>query len=223
MMSETKIDPKFIADGYDQICDAYIEKFRSSPSEKIRARVDRYIKSCNLKDMDIVLSLGCGSCDPIEKQLVEHGVGICGVDISSKMVELARKNIPGSAGHIVQGDFMGDWLNPGPCSTQGVIANCSILHVPRDRHVELYRRVFQWLTPGGQFLIGSIFGDYERLEEDWLGGRLVWSYHDPITTIRQLQSVGFYPVQMELEDDYGENGVWFLATKPPFRDNHTEQ
>ena len=68
-----------------------------------------------------------------------------------------------------------------------VTAFYSIMHVPRDRHLELFGKVLRWLKPGGLLLVSmSTIGGPDRTE-NWLGVEMFFSGFDARPTGASLR------------------------------------
>lgn len=95
-----------------------------------------------------VLDAGCGNGIPYTKYLVESGFNVLGVDITSKMVELASKNVPGATirqGSLLELDFEGYF--------QGVACSYVMLQLlPRD-FKRAAERLTRALQDGGLFYL----------------------------------------------------------------------
>src|SRR5712664_2426173 len=83
---------KMVEDGYDKIYQLYherrIDRFWSVAPD-LDAFVDR------LPAGSVILDVGCGS-GYIASKLEKQGFAVTGIDISTKMLELARNNAPRS-------------------------------------------------------------------------------------------------------------------------------
>jgi SAM-dependent methyltransferase len=93
------------------------------------------------------LDVGCGSSGRIIDLLIRHGFKAEGLDISAKMIELARLRHPGVTFHHadicrwempVRYDFISAWD--------------SIWHVPLAEHKSVLKKLLGSLTPGGVFI-----------------------------------------------------------------------
>ena len=92
----------------------------------------------------VVLELGCGTGIPTTRALAEH-FDVTGVDIAARHIELARQNVP--AARFIHADMAA--LDIAPASFDAVAAFYSIIHLPREEHAGLLRRIAGWLRPDG--------------------------------------------------------------------------
>jgi ubiquinone/menaquinone biosynthesis C-methylase UbiE len=99
-----------------------------------------------------------------------------------------------------------------------VTAFYSIMHVPRDRHLELFGKVLRWLKPGGLLLVSmSTIGGPDRTE-NWLGVEMFFSGFDAETNRRLAQEAGFELLVddvIRMTEPEGETAfLWVLGQRP---------
>lgn len=107
-----------------------------------------------------------------------------------------------------------------PGTFDAVLAFHSIVHVPREEHAVLLKRVRGWLRPGGLFpatlaVTGCEGEDANR--EGW-GAAMRWSHYDAETNRKMLREAGFdlryaEPRTSEGPGGAGETWLWVLARK----------
>jgi len=156
---------EIVRDGYDRCAEAYAAA---------RARDDSDQLACLLAllaDDSCVLDVGCGAGVPIAQTLARwHRV--TGVDISERMLRLARAAVPKA--RLILGDILSVELQHG--GFDAVVAMYVLFHVPREQHRDVFRRVWAWLRPGGYFLATlSEFAEEPYTEDDFFGVRMYWS------------------------------------------------
>ncbi len=153
-----------------------------------------------------VLDLGCGSGIPVSKFLVEKGYDVTGVDISPKMIELARKNV--SDARFVVGDMTEVRFKK---KFDGVIAVYSIFHVPREEQKKLFERIHSVLFSGGVFL-ASLATDEGEYEHDYFGVPVFWSHYSS-EKYKNMIGEKFEILYENFVDTGGEINYWILAKK----------
>ena len=81
-----------------------------------------------------VADVGCGS-GRITRILADHGLDVFGVDLSPEMVRLAQRLYPGLRFSV------GSMLTLGlhDASLGGVLAYYSVIHVPREHRLSVFR------------------------------------------------------------------------------------
>jgi SAM-dependent methyltransferase len=155
-----------------------------------------------------VLDLGSGTGEPAARILSER-FQVTGVDISDVQVRRARRLVPRA--RFVRAD-LGEVEFP-PSSFAAVLALYSLIHVPREQHRRVIRRVARWLAPGGWFL--AIVGQarYEGEEDGWLGSDapMLWSHYDGPTYRRWLKASGFRIVRESFVPEGDGGHRMFLA------------
>lgn len=106
------------------------------------------------------LDVGCGSGGRMIRRLLEAGYGVAGIDVSPKMIELARGNHPEVEFHL--GDFM-EWEDSRGFDL--VVAWDSLFHLPSGWQAAAIRKLSHHLADGGilLFSFGDAVGDHEDL------------------------------------------------------------
>ncbi|MGW1728475.1 class I SAM-dependent DNA methyltransferase [Streptomyces sp. NPDC002306] len=103
-----------------------------------------------------VADLGSGPGD-VTARLHGLGVPVFGVDLSPRMVALARKAHPALRFHV--GSMTS--LDLPDATLGGVLALYSIIHIPDDHLPALFAEFHRVLQPGGHVLLGFQSGDEE--------------------------------------------------------------
>ncbi len=161
-----------------------------------------------------VIDLGCGAGLPMTALLAESFT-VTGVDFSARQLELARQNVPGTT--FVEADMTD--VNFDQSSFEAVTAFFSVVHVHRDDHAALYGKIARWLKPGGVFLasLGKKAAE-EGWDDNWLGAKMFWSYHDPESALQQISDAGMLVERSWFETvedgiDGAETFFWVLASR----------
>jgi SAM-dependent methyltransferase len=160
-----------------------------------------------------VLDLGCGAGVPTTRALAER-FDVTGVDIASRHVELARRNVPSA--RFIHSDMAALVFPPG--SFDAVAAFYSIIHLPREEHAGLLRAIAGWLRSGG-LLVATMGARAEPgdIEPDWLGAPMYWSHHDAATNRALVERAGLriLSAREETADEDGQpvTFLWVIAQK----------
>ncbi len=160
-----------------------------------------------IPDRGRILDLGCGA-RLITAELTERA-SVIGVDLSSEQLALARRNAPSAV--LVRADMAEVAFAPN--SFDAAVAFWSLIHVRRDLHADILRRLRGWLRPGG--LLAGTFGSGDNpddLNEDFYGAPMDWSHFDADTNRTLLRDAGFYLVQADEIEDEDEMPLWVIAT-----------
>jgi len=101
-----------------------------------------------------ILELGCGTGN-LTRLLVERWPNskITAVDISSEMLQVIEKKIPSQ--NIILKESSFEALEANQHEYDLVISSLAIHHLKHPEKVDLLRRIYDWLSPGGFFVIGD--------------------------------------------------------------------
>lgn len=101
-----------------------------------------------LKPKSLVLDAGCG-CGVKSKYLAERGTEVVGIDFSEKLIEIAKREFP-------VGEFLVmDMREAGKLKQKfdGVFAQASLLHIPKNEIIDVLRDLSSVLKDGGYFYV----------------------------------------------------------------------
>jgi len=160
-----------------------------------------------------VLDLECGNGAKIAGLV--GGFDLVAVDISEEQLALARTRLPGAT--LLSGDF--STIEFADETFDAITAFYSIMHVPREEHSALFRRIAGWLRPGGLFLASLSHVGGDDWTGEWLGVEMFFSGFDAETNRRLVRAAGFELVLDELvwmREPQGDVAfLWLLARKRP--------
>lgn len=205
-----KDDPTILVrEGYDKIGEKY-DKYRSAFSAEVE--LDEFMHF--IKPGSHVLDVGCGT-GLVARSLVDGGLEVTGIDISKKMIDLAKHRVPEATFEI--GDMTA--LEFGDESFDGIVSTYAIFHVPRTEHFKLFLDFHRFLKKGG-FLLFSIGVRPEGTDGVWEWDEfqsvpMYWSYHGPEKSIELLKSADFKIISSRsIQTQIGpetETHFWILA------------
>jgi SAM-dependent methyltransferase len=153
------------AEAFDAIGDRYDEAFPHKDGQIVAGKW--LVES--LSPGARVLDLGCGTGLPTARQLVDGGLRVTGVDLSSGMLAQARANVPEA--ELLQAD-MADIVDGGalaPGSFAGVAAFFSLLMLPRDEIPTTLRSIHALLRPDGLLALSMVEADVDNVSIPFLG------------------------------------------------------
>jgi ubiquinone/menaquinone biosynthesis C-methylase UbiE len=152
---------------YDLVADEYVRRIFGELQHKPldRQLLDRFAAS--VRDMGPVCDLGCGP-GHVARYLHERGVQVCGVDLSSAMVEQARRLIPAVEFH--QGNMLA--LDAADESWAGIAAFYSLIHIPRGDLPQALAELRRVLRRGGKLLVAFHIGDETVHLDEWWGHKV---------------------------------------------------
>ena len=194
-----------VESGYDRMAESYLaSKLPLTPD--IEALLQRMLD--DLPPDAPLLDLGCGAGLPVTRWLAERHP-VTGVDLSARQLELARTHVPSGVfirADMTEVDFPGGTFG-------GVLALHAIIHVPREKHSSLLRRIHGWLRPGGHFLATWPLSAWEGEETNWSGwgAPMWWSHFGAETYADLLQQAGFSIEIAETLRTQDETWRWILA------------
>ena len=169
-----------VRSGYDQCAAAYHESRKSEAGREFFALLGV------LEDGAAVLDVGCGAGVPVTRTLAER-YSVTGVDISDSMIKLAKANVP--TGVFLRADVMSVEFTPS--TFDAVTAFYSIFHIPRQEHPALFRRIHDWLKPGGYLLCLLPRYDEETYIDEFFGSTMFWSSYAMGDYVQILNGIGF--------------------------------
>jgi SAM-dependent methyltransferase len=112
-----------------------------------------------------VADVGCGP-GLVTAHLRGLGLDAFGVDLSPRMVEIARRDHPGVRFEV---GTMTD-LDLADGSVGGVLAFYSVIHVPDEEVPTAFAQFRRVLRPGGVVMLGFHVGDRDHLKTEGYGG-----------------------------------------------------
>lgn len=155
---------EFAAKFYDRIIRLHHQEFNY---RKLQYRDWLDIMASRLGRGAVVLDLGCGNGRAV-KYLVDKGFQGIGVDVSDKMLELAKKHVP--RGKYYRKDFTK--LEFKPNSFDAVVSFFALNHIPKEQFKEVMVSCKRFLKKGGLLLLGMVKGGSDGLFEGFYGKKM---------------------------------------------------
>jgi len=147
---------------YDRVAENYARQFRDEMDEKPfdRKMLDWLAeKVCGL---GVICDMGCGP-GQVARYLHSRGVEVCGVDLSTAMVQQAQALNPDIP--FQRGDMMA-LAEVADDSYGGIAAFYSIVHLPRPKVVRALQELKRVLRPRGVLLLTFHIGqEIKHLDE----------------------------------------------------------
>ncbi|MFD3837355.1 class I SAM-dependent DNA methyltransferase [Streptomyces sp. NPDC058642] len=163
-----RLDRTGQAEAFDAIGDRYDEAFPHKEGQV--AAAEWLIRS--LPAGARVLDLGCGTGIPTARQLADGGLDVVGVDLSDRMVTLARRQVPTGTFHRAD---IAD-LRPGGPRDLGrfdaVAAFFSLLMLERAEIPLAVRTIHHLLVPGGLFALSMVEADVDDFSIPFIGSTI---------------------------------------------------
>ena len=215
MQQEKIID---VQASYDRIADEYARRIYAELAGKPldRSLLDRFAGT--VRGTGITCDLGCGP-GQIARYLHERGIEVCGMDLSTRMVETARRLNPGI--EFDRGDMRA--LPVADNTWAAIAAFYSIVNLPRGDVQKAFAEMLRVLIPGGRLLMAFHLGqDTVHLEQDLWGSGvdLETSLFRASTIIGYMRSAGFEIDEVIERDpyspdvEYQSRRAYIFAHKP---------
>ncbi|MDF1541336.1 MAG: class I SAM-dependent methyltransferase [Candidatus Thorarchaeota archaeon] len=116
----------------------------------------------------------------------EKGINVTGVDISRRMIDLAKENVPEARFYhrnILTMDFP-------ESSFDGIISVYTLWHIPRENHPTIIQNFHRMLRNNGILVLNTGVFESDGMSE-FFGEPMVWSTNDPMKTLAAVQNLGF--------------------------------
>ncbi|GAB2731353.1 class I SAM-dependent methyltransferase [Streptomyces bullii] len=207
-----------LRESYDTVAADYLRLVRT-PAELdplSRAMLAAFAEAVRTDGLGPVADLGCGP-GLVTAHLADLGVAAIGVDVSPKMIELARQGFPHlrfTVGSMTALSIPDDELG-------GILAYYSTHHTPPELLPVVYAEFRRTLAPGGHLMLTGYVGDSECVRPTQAYGGHPVSYEShllPVDRIAGLLSRAGLVVTARLvqEPDPGTTRriATFLARKP---------
>lgn len=206
-----------VQSGYDLVADEYARRI----SDELRHKaldcrlLDRFAES--VRNAGIACDLGCGP-GHMARYLHGRGVQVCGMDLSTGMVERARRLNPGI--EFNQGDMR--TLPVRDNTWAGIAAFYAIVHLPLPDLDRSLREMMRVLAPGGRLLLSFHIGeDTAQIEDLWESGTALEFHFFRVSTVRgSIERAGFEIEEIIERDpyapevEYQSRRAYIFAQKP---------
>jgi cyclopropane fatty-acyl-phospholipid synthase-like methyltransferase len=155
-----------------------------------------------------ILDIGCGDGRPVDEYLVKQGFAVNGIDSSSQLVEVAKKNVPEGFYEVKD---LSD-LREGEYCVNGVVSFYAIFRTTREKYREILRTIASFMPNGGAILLTMGSGEWERSEEAIRAAESFWSHYGAEKNTELLESAGFKIYLSEIDGSANEKHQIILAT-----------
>ncbi|WP_433420877.1 class I SAM-dependent methyltransferase [Microtetraspora malaysiensis] len=144
---------------YDTVAEDYATYFPDTRAEALLdlAMIDAFSEAVMASDDPRVLDAGCGA-GRMSRYLAERGCLVQGVDLSSSMVAMARRDhrdLVFTVGSLTDLPYPDEQF-------AGVMLWYSIIHTPPAGHARIFAEATRVLRPAGHLLVGFQAGEGTR-------------------------------------------------------------
>jgi len=214
-------DPSYLTavrKSYDTVAADYAKQVKT-PAELdplSRAMLAAFAEVVRVTGCGVVADMGCGP-GRVTAHLTELGVSAFGIDLSPKMIELARQAYPDLSFSV--GSMTELAIKDGELG--GILAYYSTHHTPPELLPIVYAEFHRALAPGGHLMLAGYVGDNDHLRPTQAYGGHPVSYESyllPVNRIVELLGRAGLVVTARLVQEPGEEAKrtvgTFLAHKP---------
>lgn len=195
--------PEDIGRSYDAIAHRWQEPDLQSNGIPQFERAIRFTKA-----RGFALDVGCGSSGRFIVRLLQHGFCVEGIDVSARMIELARQSQPQVSFHRAD---ISTW--PLPRKYDFILAWDSVWHLPLEAQEPVLRKLCEGLTQGGvlAFTTGGVDEPGEQ-SDSCMGPPVSYSVLGIPKTLELLVRCGCVCRHLEY-DQHPELHVYIIAQK----------
>ncbi|MFI6646051.1 class I SAM-dependent DNA methyltransferase [Streptomyces sp. NPDC050529] len=175
---------------YDTVAEGYVERVSDAFAQDVwgRAMLSGFAEEVRDDGGLPVADLGCGP-GHVSAHLAELGLAVRGVDLSPRMVDIARRSHPELRFDV--GSMSSLELPDGELG--GAVAWWSIMHTPPPLLPALFAEFHRVLAPGGRLLLGFHAGEDQPYTGPERDGGVFYDIHllSPDRVGKLLEQAGF--------------------------------
>ncbi|KEF51190.1 uncharacterized protein A1O9_12804 [Exophiala aquamarina CBS 119918] len=214
-MADSEQLKSLVQQSYDKIAQEYNDWTSAIESPRVPKLHDLLALVPNSSE-GAVLELGCGAGIPGTQLLASKFRTVVANDISDAQIDFAKKNLQSDKVKFIAGDMTK--LTFAPSHFDAVVAFYSIIHLPREEQLGMFKQISSWLKPGGYLLCNLGTTDDPGKSVTWLGDtQMFWSGFDADKYHQILTERGLGLIKSEIIPD-DEDGkitpfLWVLAQR----------
>jgi ubiquinone/menaquinone biosynthesis C-methylase UbiE len=177
-----------IQESYDCVADEYARHISSELQNKPLDRELLTRFAARVQGQGEICDMGCGP-GHVARFLHDQGASVFGLDLSSRMLEEARRLNPDIS--FRQGNMLA--LDLPDASLAGITAFYAIVNLPKASLPQVFREMARVLRPDGLLLLAHHIGDQILHRDEWWDRPISMDFHflQPPATQRDLEAAGF--------------------------------
>lgn len=185
---------------YNEVADEYSRINVSL--DPIQNLVDLFVDNIN---GNIILDAGCGHGRDAE-YLSKLGFGVVGIDLSYKLLDIARKKAQKASFYLMDMRKLGFHNN----SFDAIWACASFLHIPKKEAKQTLKEFHRVLKNTGMIFISVKRGNGERYvkSQKYKEKERFYAFYSMNKLINLLKSTGLEPIEELIEKSNGRDTTW---------------
>lgn len=203
---------KFAVDVYDKIAEKYTQQYFDDLTDL--PYIDKFLDYLPIEA--IILDIGCGP-GTFTQYLVKKGYRVEGADLSSEMLKIARKKIPGVK--FTSMDMRK--LKYPPEEFEGLLVAYSLIHIPSAEIPDALKGFYRVLKPGGSMLVIAQKGEPDKVVDEPLkkGEKIFINFFTKKRLFDFISEAGFeidYQEELPMQDadSLSDRVIYTIASKP---------
>ncbi|GLX86598.1 hypothetical protein tloyanaT_28510 [Thalassotalea loyana] len=196
------MEPKSTGQKYDKIASWWHQRHHNS--EYGVAQFKRALSYCH--NPLAALDVGCGAGGRFINILESQNIAVTGIDVSSEMISLAKKNHPSQV--FIEDDIC-SWDSAEKFDL--IYAWDSLFHLPINEHINVITKLANQLNQKGILLYTFGDGDGEHLDT-WLDDTFYYSSIGVANNLALLTELDCKILHMEF-DQFPQPHVYVIAQK----------
>jgi ubiquinone/menaquinone biosynthesis C-methylase UbiE len=206
-----------IQQSYNSVADAYARNIFTELNNKPLDRELLTRFAARVKGKGDVCDMGCGP-GHIARHLRDAGATVFGLDLSSGMLEQARRLNPDLA--FRQGNMLA--LDLPDATLAGIAAFYAIVNLPRESLPLVFGELARVLRPDGLLFLAFHIGDETLHRDAWFDRPIDMDFHflQPLAIQGDLEAAGFTVEELIERDPYApevehqSRRAYIFARKP---------
>lgn len=207
---------EYLKEKYDQMAESYMERRSLFDNTKQLQRLASLIPP-GAK----VLDLGCGTGLPVSKFFADRGCEVLGIDLSDRMIDLAKKNVPNATfliKNIMNLDLSENYFDL-------IVSFYCLFHLKKEMQTEAFKKIIHWLKFDGYSYFTLATKEYTGMDNfegtiDFEGKLLPYCHYTLEDYKNIFHILGTKVISMEKLQVGGETMLWVLLDKLDKRKNN---